>query len=225
CGRLCHVRRTPTTCLDDATRFAARSSRLGGRLAGERGSLGGWLTCGESLDVSSVQRRSADAPVPAGDLFDHHPRDGTHVIALDLDDGVGHLSHDVLLLGRGEHSLNDLHVDERHLSLFLSFSHDRPTELVAGATNREVPVFSSLTEAVVWGPLGRYDFCSAAVDETIHTRAIKSKAPRVYCFRTRQRLCPLMQTRIDSAVRRRLDIDLSRPGVRPGLQWFEGGHQ
>src|SRR4029079_3032989 len=37
------------------------------------------------------------------------------------DHGVGHLSHDVLLLGHGEHSFNDLYVDERHLSLFLSF--------------------------------------------------------------------------------------------------------
>jgi hypothetical protein len=83
----------------------AKRLQLADRLAG-----------GECLDICGVHRLSADPPVPAGDLFDDHPRDGTHVLALDLDHRVGHLPHDVLLLRCGEHAFDDFDIDEWHFA-------------------------------------------------------------------------------------------------------------
>src|SRR5690349_3198970 len=85
-----------------------------GRYTGNERPLADWLTGRERLDVSGVERVSADTPVPAGNLLDDHPGDRPHVLAFDLDHGIGHLAHDVLLLRRGEHSLDNLHIDERH---------------------------------------------------------------------------------------------------------------
>src|SRR3954453_4589695 len=88
------------------------------------------MTCCECLDVGSMQRSTADSPVAPADLLDHNPGDRSHVLALDLDHRVGHATHDFLLLGRREHSLDDLDVDEWHRLLLLF--HLLPVSGIAG---------------------------------------------------------------------------------------------
>jgi hypothetical protein len=45
-----------------------------------------------------------------------HPGDRAHVLALDGDHGLGQLPDDLLLLLGREHTLDELHVDERHVA-------------------------------------------------------------------------------------------------------------
>ena len=57
---------------------------------------------------------AADGPLAAGDLFDGDPGDGAHVLALDVDHGLGEAGQHLLLLVVVEHTLDELHVEVRH---------------------------------------------------------------------------------------------------------------
>src|SRR5438094_798437 len=60
----------------------------------------GWSsTARHGLDISSGQGLASDAPTPALDLFDDHPGDRTHRLALDGNHRVGELANHLLLLG------------------------------------------------------------------------------------------------------------------------------
>ena len=52
----------------------------------------------QRLDIRRGQRLASDAPVATVDLLDEAPRDGPHVLSLDLDHCVGQPANDLLLL-------------------------------------------------------------------------------------------------------------------------------
>ena len=59
---------------------------------------------------------------PLRDLFDGHPGDGAHGLALDVDHGLGEAGEHLLLLVVVEHALDQLDVDVRHGSLLGRFA-------------------------------------------------------------------------------------------------------
>src|SRR4051812_6037053 len=71
------------------------------------------------------ERLTADAPVAALDLLDDDPGHPAHVLALDLDHGVGQLLDHRILLRVVEDTLDHLHVHQRHVVLRFSWSFDR----------------------------------------------------------------------------------------------------
>ncbi len=87
----------------------------------ESGGHGDQLAC-RSLTSCVVSALPPTAPLAAGDLFDGHPGDGAHGLALDVDHRLGETGQHLLLLVVVEHTLDQLHVHERHgllLSLWL----------------------------------------------------------------------------------------------------------
>src|ERR1044072_627036 len=70
----------------------------------------------EGDDVLGRERLAPQRPVPALDLLDDHPRDAAHVLTLDLDHRVGELLDHLLLLVLIEDALDELDVDERHVT-------------------------------------------------------------------------------------------------------------
>src|SRR6267154_6353897 len=71
----------------------------------------------EILHVLGGQALAAHAPLAALELFDEHPRDGAHRLALDVDHRLGEAGDHLLLLVLAEHAFDELHLDERHIGL------------------------------------------------------------------------------------------------------------
>ena len=103
-----------TRTLAEATRHARCGSgwSIVGAVLLRRRSLGDGLTCGECLTSAVCSGRPPIPQSPSGDSSTTTQVTWSHVLALDLDHGVGHAADNFLLLSRREHFLDDLDVDE-----------------------------------------------------------------------------------------------------------------
>ncbi len=72
----------------------------------------------EVLDVLGRHALPADAPVAAAHLFECHERDRAQGLTFDADHRLGELRDHLLLLVRREHTLDQLHLHERHSASF-----------------------------------------------------------------------------------------------------------
>src|SRR4029077_1756340 len=90
-------------------------------------SRGGSSTVRDGLDVTRGQGLPTDAPTPALDLFDDHPGDLAHLLALDGNHRVGELANHLLLLGVREDAFDELDLNKWHGQLS-ALSRDFPDE-------------------------------------------------------------------------------------------------
>src|SRR5262249_13045809 len=88
----------------------------------------GWSSpARHGLDISRGQGLSSNAPTPALDLFEDHPGDLTHRLALDGNHHVGEPANHLLLLGIREDTFDHLDMDQWHGQLS-ALSRDSPDE-------------------------------------------------------------------------------------------------
>src|SRR3954462_6673253 len=115
------------------------SAREAGAMASATAMSGGGA-CGKRVYGLGRERLAAQAPVAALDLVDDDPGHAAHVLALDLNHGVGQaLDHRTLLLVV-ENALDHLHIDHRHRFCSLgSWSFDRPNSNATFATCQVPP--------------------------------------------------------------------------------------